>query len=370
MHDAPIYFWQNILTPHMADLAEMLAVAGNRVVYVANQLMSADRRRIGWAAPSLNYAVLHVATDETKVTALAWSAPANSIHLCQGLRGNGLVRIAQQILAERELQQWSVMETVDDGSTAGLLKRVLYRWLLWRYGSRLQGILAIGWKTTDWLAARGLNRNKIFPFAYFFPDALAQVTRSRANVSVFRFLFVGQLIKRKRVDHLLQALAVLNAHDFELVIIGDGPMRLDWEAQANRLLPNRVHWLGSLPMAKIPQKMANADCLVLPSRHDGWGAVVSEALMVGTPVICSDACGSAGAVHASGFGGVFPRDDVKALSALLEFMLDRGVLSETERYRSKKWARSLGAEAGAQYLIELFTHAPGERKQFVPNWLQ
>ena len=70
-------------------------------------------------------------------------------------------------------------------------------------------------------------------------------------------------------------------------------------------------------MNDIPHLMSSADCLILPSRHDGWGAVVSEALMVGTPVICSDACGSAGVVHASGVGGVFRSGDHCALTAEL-----------------------------------------------------
>ena len=39
--------------------------------------------------------------------------------------------------------------------------------------------------------------------------------------------------------------------------------------------------------------------------------------MVGTPVICSDACGSAGVVHASGVGGVFRSSDHCALTAEL-----------------------------------------------------
>ena len=76
-------------------------------------------------------------------------------------------------------------------------------------------------------------------------------------------------------------------------------MRPAWESLAASLLPNRVQWFGKFPMSEVAKKMADADCLVLPSLHDGWGAVVSEALIAGTPVICSDACGSAGVVEAS-----------------------------------------------------------------------
>jgi hypothetical protein len=66
---------------------------------------------------------------------------------------------------------------------------------------------------------------------------------------------------------------------------------------------------GSYLSTEVPRAMAQADCLVLPSIHDGWGAVASESLMVGTPVVCSDACGVAGVVQASGVGGVFPVKD-------------------------------------------------------------
>jgi hypothetical protein len=40
------------------------------------------------------------------------------------------------------------------------------------------------------------------------------------------------------------------------------------------MLPGRVSFRGLLPISNIPGHMAAADCLVLPSSHDGWGAVV------------------------------------------------------------------------------------------------
>jgi glycosyltransferase involved in cell wall biosynthesis len=257
------------------------------------------------------------------------------------------------------------METVDDAGAQGLLKRRLYRWLLSRKHPTLQGILAIGWATENWLIARGANRNTTFPFAYFLSESAAQIACKRCFAPHFRFLFVGQLIKRKRVDRLLDALAAHLSFDFELVIIGDGPARRTLVELGNQLLPNRVRWLGHLPMADIPQEMVNADCLILPSRHDGWGAVASEALIVGTPVICSDACGAAGVVRASGVGGVFPRDKVMTLSSLLGEMLRNGPLEDSERYELKEWAKCIGAEAGAKYLLEILrcTEEYGERPE-------
>jgi glycosyltransferase involved in cell wall biosynthesis len=156
---------------------------------------------------------------------------------------------------------------------------------------------------------------------------------------------------------------------FNLTVIGDGPMRPAWLSLAVSLLPDRVHWLGKLPIAEIPQKMADADCLVLPSRYDGWGAVVSEALIAGTPVICSDACGSAGVVEASGVGGVFRSGDVAGLSVCLAQILSIGPLHEAERQRLASWAQSLGVTAGAAYLRSIVELDQSQSARPLPPWL-
>lgn len=359
MTEATVYFWQRIVTPHMAYLADALADSGRQVIYVANESMSTDRQRMGWAAPELVHAKLLIAADVDEVNAQVRFAPPNSIHICQGLRGNGLVGVAQKTLAGRGLRQWALMETVDDAGFAGVVKRLVYRWLLWRWHAHLQGILAIGWRTNTWLASRGASAQSVFSFAYFLSDARKRPMPKRPFGSPFRWLFVGQLIPRKRLDSLIQALAPLSEYEFELVVIGEGTMQQAWEAEAGRRLPGRVHWLGGMPMAEVADEMARADGLVLPSRHDGWGAVVSEALMVGTPVICSDACGAAGVAAASGVGGVFPASDLGALIALLRQMMVAGPLATSERTRLAQWAKCLGAKAGAGYLAAVLAHADG-----------
>ncbi|KJV43323.1 hypothetical protein VH88_01095 [Brevundimonas sp. KM4] len=102
---------------------------------------------------------------------------------------------------------------------------------------------------------------------------------------------------------------------------------------------------------------------MLPSRYDGWGAVISEAIMVGTPAVCSDRCGSAGVVRASGRGGVFAANDLDALTALLRRLMDQGSPSPDQRAALARWGRRLGAGAGADYLraILAFSDRGGDR---------
>jgi glycosyltransferase involved in cell wall biosynthesis len=353
----------------MAGLAAALADQGADVVYVAEQTMSAMRAGQGWLVPDLGRARLELMPSSADVARLVNAAPSRSIHLCQGLRANGLVGEAQRALGTRGLRQWVVMETVDDAGWRGPFKRLAYRRLIRSRRSILQGVLATGHRTAGWLAARGMPAAKVYPFAYFLPVLTAP---SHARIpwrERYRFLFVGQMIERKRLDVLIAALAELGRADIELTVIGSGPLERVLRNQGEQALRGRINWLGRIPMTEVPAQMASADCLVLPSRHDGWGAVVSEALMVGTPVICSDACGSAGVVQASGVGGAFPAADLKAFSGLLAAMVDRRPPTDDERSALADWAHCLGAEAGARYFLRILNHVDTGQARPEPPWL-
>jgi hypothetical protein len=365
-----VWFWQLIVSPHMADLAVALAQRGCKVAYVARQAMSDDRAKQGWEAPGLQGVALHLVDNNAAVQRLVQQAPAESIHLCQGVRANGMVGVAQTALALRGLQQWAVMETVNDTGWRGVLKRMEYSRIFRARSKSLHGVLATGHRTVDWVVARGVPSGRVYPFAYFLPDKIAPDAQVQRQPGPFRFVFAGRLIPLKRVDWLINALAGLSDQPFELWVVGAGPEEPALRALAASKLGNRVRWLGQLSLPDVPAVMAQADCLVLPSVHDGWGAVASEALMVGTPVICSDACGVAGVVRASGTGGVFTVNDRAAFQKLLGAQCAKGIVDADARTSLKEWASCLGAGAGADYLIKILTSAndqPG-RKATAP-WI-
>ncbi|MBK8742084.1 MAG: glycosyltransferase [Betaproteobacteria bacterium] len=145
------------------------------------------------------------------------------------------------------------------------------------------------------------------------------------------------MIELKRVDLLITAIARLQKSEVELVVIGSGPLERELRTAAEAALPDRVVWVWEFAAWRCSREVAKADCLVLPSRYDGWGAVVSEALMVGTPVICSDRCGSAGVVRSSGYGGVFSSGDLGALACELQRVVSQGHLSVEARLRLAEW---------------------------------
>ena len=364
-----IYLWQRIISPHMSGLISALASnKGWTIVYVAEQKMSFDRAQQGWVLPSLGNAKIEFAPTDNKAINIAKNAPNDSIHICQGIRANGMVGAAQKTLSRRNLTQWIILETVDDSGIDGFIKRSLYRWLFWFRRNQFQGILAIGWETTDWIITRGVSKNKVFPFTYFLPDLINFKPEIKKSRKLFQFIFVGRLVRLKCVNLLIHALANLSNYDFELIIIGDGPCKESLEKEANYLLPKKVKWLGKISMTDVQKKMAQADCLVLPSRYDGWGAVISEALMVGAPAVCSSTCGSSDVVRASGVGGVFPVGNIKALTVILEDALKAKSQSFDDRLELANWAKCLGGESGSSYLLDIFSCIDGKNVRPLPPW--
>ncbi len=114
--------------------------------------------------------------------------------------------------------------------------------------------------------------------------------------------------------------------------------------------------------------MAKADCLVLPSLYDGWGAVETEALMCGTPAICSDKSGSVGVVKKSGVGGVFDSKNLDDLQKLLSEIIQAGHMTGAQRLGVKKWSHVLCAGTGVRYLLKVLTYTGNGSKKPTAPW--
>jgi glycosyltransferase involved in cell wall biosynthesis len=365
-----VWFWQNMLTPHMVELAVEFAKLGHDVTFVSNQILSKDRLELGWRAPRLFNVKFKLVKNKEDIISLAKKVSIETIHLVQGIRGNGILKYAQQIFRERQLNQWVMMETINNDRWLGIIKSILYRIFFFYWRKNIQGVLAIGTDMPKWVVKHGINKKCVYPFAYFLKEQNDQLLKiSNVDNRVFRFIFVGQLIKRKRVDYLIRALATFKKSNFELWIIGTGKEKAYLQTLTNELLGDKkVIWFDSKPMHLIPKFIKQADCLVLPSQHDGWGAVVSEALMVGTPVICTDSCGSSAVVRASKYGHVVPVNNQNAFIEALRKQFKSGLWSLPKRKKLAKWASCLGAKSGAVYLAKILNYNKKNPNHIIPPW--
>lgn len=361
-----VWFWYLFVSPHMAGLAAELALRGVRVNYVAKQRMSPSRKRQGWRSPPMPGVTLHVLEDGASIMDLATASHESSVHICEGIRGNGVIGDVQKILAKLGRFQMLTMEAVDDVGWKGLLKRIEYARRFYLARSWLGGVLAIGHSTTEWVVARGVPRAKVYPFAYFLEAPLIrELSRRDPDASEFSLVYVGRLVPVKRVDSLLRAIAQSEIRD--LTVIGDGPDLAELRALASEL-EVRVTWKGQLSSEEVQKILARADVLVLPSRYDGWGAVVSEALMAGARVICSSNVGARRVAKMSGAGRIFQAGSVAGLSESINAEVKAGRQSSADRAKVADWAVCLGSRAGAKYLEDIVEHAAGRKPRPSEPW--
>ena len=169
----------------------------------------------------------------------------------------------------------------------------------------------------------------------------------------------GLHLPGKALNILLRALTRLTPEtDWQLQILGDGPMRGRWEGEAHRLgIASRCHWRGRLPRAQALEVMGGAHVLAISSIKDLTSTVLLEGLTLGLPVICPDLCGFSGVVSdacgikitASTIGGL-----VLGLAQAIEVLAK----DETRRYRmgcaAQTRARDYTWEARARTLDEIY----------------
>ena len=172
-------------------------------------------------------------------------------------------------------------------------------------------------------------------------------TRARHRLEGVPYvLWVGTVEPRKDVATLVRALARLSTST-RLVLAGPS----GWLSEGLLpqpevdLLGDRLRRLGPLDGAELRALYAGATVFALPSRHEGFGLPVLEAMVQGTPVLCSDipslreVAGGAARLAASG--------DVAGWASALEDLLSdeeqRAALAAAGRVRAAafSWARTV-----------------------------
>jgi glycosyltransferase involved in cell wall biosynthesis len=187
-----------------------------------------------------------------------------------------------------------------------------------------------------------------------------EVIPSRCNVSLFTpvpqkngaeearptVLFVGNLVRGKGVDELLDAFAVVSAREprARLVLVGDGQRRAALVSRVGALgLGPRVEFRGRLPHRALPAIMASASLLVLPSHSEGTPRVILEAMAMELPVVATRVGGIPDIVDDGMTGLLVAPGDVLGLTAAIERVL-----------KDRVWAHRAGVQ-GRNIVVARFS---------------
>lgn len=369
-----LVFWQHSLSIHQSVLLRSLAaLSDTKVTLVVEHEMHPQRREMGWYKPDFGNTRIVVGPSPQTQTELLAEDPANTIHIFPGSRGSG--QIAWRAFCKSPLLASHIgvySEAQKHMGLKGFFRLMRSKYDSLRYRERIAFILGIGTLGVRWFQASGYLHDRIFPFGYFVEMPFTEpLPESRLSENYVDLIFVGQLIKRKGWDILLRALSELDNRFWRLHVVGDGVDRDRVVGLCKKLgLDDSVHFYGTLSNSEVLNLISRSDLLVLPSRWDGWGAVVNEALMCGVPVVCSDRCGSADLLDNGERGEVFAVGDVSALHSVLARRIAQGKTQAVTRERIKEWAKCISGESAAAHFWEIANIAIAGGTVPVPPWLE
>ncbi|OEU76133.1 MAG: hypothetical protein BA874_09655 [Desulfuromonadales bacterium C00003068] len=124
--------------------------------------------------------------------------------------------------------------------------------------------------------------------------AHAKESRTRYNLPIDYFLFVGRLSEEKNIPILLDAYKDYkkSGGDWHLLVVGTGPLDQMLRKHVNKIeLALEIQFVGWRQLDDLIPYYALGRCLILPSKRETWGLVVNEAMACALPVIVSNRCG-------------------------------------------------------------------------------
>jgi len=216
------------------------------------------------------------------------------------------------------------------------LKRHVKRWIVQWVVRNCAGLMPCGTLGRQYFIKYGADPNLIFYFPYE-PDYGMMMTLSTGEIDSIRgefglllgrkrVVFSGRLVKEKRADLLVDAFAKIadSRPDWDLLVIGDGPLRESLKSRLPTRLTGRVMWTGFLDdQRKIAGLYRLCDVLVLPSDFEPWALVINEAAASGLAIVSSDVVGAAAELVRPGVNGeLFRAGDLESLVDKLRIVTD------------------------------------------------
>lgn len=180
----------------------------------------------------------------------------------------------------------------------------------------------------------------------------------RPHSQPLNFIFAGGLRYLKSIDIILSVFRRLHSEGilYQLSFVG-GAAEHGW-VDAIRKTPNATYH-GGVAQTELFQKLAQADCLLLPSRFDSFGMVVAEAMACGTPAIVSMQTGAKAMIEQ------FPK-----AGWIVECNEDALYQCVKERIQNREAlfvARNYALEASRHFTWQAYRDRVG---QFIEEWMQ
>lgn len=362
-----IYLWEPSVSPHKLDLFSALESSARvrDAKYIAQQSLAQDRVDQGWTISRGSTDQVIVGPMANEVIEIIDASPQDAIHIFSGIHWVPCIVDGLKAVISRKRRFGLMSEPRVLEGVKGWV-RLAHSWLTEReIRASADFVLAIGRNGPPWFKAAGYKPEKTFPFAYFvpgMPEGLVAATRMTSDP--VKVTWLGRLTKEKGIDDFLAALPLVrNRISVRVAGIGSEAQRVHEYAAASS---GSFGYLGTVPMAFVPALLNDTDILVLASRtsDDGWGAVVSEALLAGAAVVATERVGASVCLNDDDRGVIVEANAPAQLAAAIDKLVNQDCLTPQQRSRRSAWAqKSLTGAAGAAYMLSIldFVYRNGGR---------
>ncbi|MES1228002.1 MAG: glycosyltransferase, partial [Armatimonadota bacterium] len=269
-----LVIWSDIPSHHQAPWIKLLATEhGFDLTYVVMESIGASERASqGWPETDLSMIDVRVMPSPAEIRELTGERKEETLHVITGGFAWPCSRLALRNCL-RNKQDFAILaEPPFPYAKFFAAKNFLQKVFCRISGSRVKGIWAIGRIAYDFYRGIGYSPEQVFEWAYFPPVPVALPPREpRREPKVF---YIGQFNERKGVDLLLEALDKIKLEPWTATLVGGGELTESLKARIQALgLGDHVKIEPFKPYSEAMAMLAQADLVVVPSRHDGWGAV-------------------------------------------------------------------------------------------------
>jgi len=158
-------------------------------------------------------------------------------------------------------------------------------------------------------------KNKMLTWGYF-PEFIeydeSEILKHKHENKDINILWCGRQIDWKHPEYVIELAHSLKQKNFDvsITIIGDGQMNSSIKSVSVELgLDNIIAFKGFMEPPKVREEMLNADIFLFTSDfHEGWGAVLNEAMNSGCAVVCGSGIGAVPYLVQHNFNGMVYRD--------------------------------------------------------------
>lgn len=372
-----IVFWLEYPLMHIAPLIKELA-SRSKVLVIFEQSIPSWRSKMGFITPDFGAANLCYSPSlAVRNRIIAANCQKQSVHIFHGLYHLPQNYTSFIHLSKTEATLGLHLEArAINLSIKSLVRRLIYCFMAKKWGRKTNFILTHGEVGVSYYAKAGFKPSKIYEFAYFSENRPTKnhykhYINNAKQTKITKILFVGQLTSNKNLILLLQVLLSNEFESWQLNIIGDGPEKSNLKKYCkSHNLIHKVNFLGNISHDRVYDFYLSSDFLVLPSKHDGWGAVVSEAFDVGLPSIVSDKCGAAVINKYCKGGSVFRSGDFHSLkkAILKQFALIKQEPSRIACVTDHLQSHPFSAKSGALYLEAIINQVQYSGSKPLPPW--